>query len=60
VDSPRERAFSALFSYLHESSMGVRLPSEEQWTDSFRRAGFSDVTSTPLRMPGSRLFVATR
>ncbi|MEU5911658.1 class I SAM-dependent methyltransferase [Micromonospora sp. NPDC047527] len=60
VDTPGERAFSALFSYLHESSMGVRLPAEDQWCDLFRQAGFSDVTSTPLRMPGSRLFVATR
>ncbi|MFV2103009.1 class I SAM-dependent methyltransferase [Micromonospora sp. LOL_024] len=60
VDTPGERAFSALFSYLHESSMGVRLPTEDQWCGLFRQAGFSEVTSTRLRMPGSRLFVATR
>jgi SAM-dependent methyltransferase len=58
ANGTRERAFSALFSYLHESSMGVRLPSEDQWRSLFQRAGFATVTSTPLRMPGSRLFVA--
>jgi hypothetical protein len=56
--SPRERAFSALFTYLHASSMGVRLRSEDKWRAAFERAGFTDVTSTPLRMPGSRMFVA--
>jgi SAM-dependent methyltransferase len=58
ADNPRERAFSALFTYLHSSSMGVRLPSEEKWRAAFQQAGFSNVTSTPLRMPGSRMFVA--
>jgi SAM-dependent methyltransferase len=58
ADTPRERAFSALFTYLHASSMGVRLRSEDTWRAAFQRAGFSDVTSTPLRMPGSRMFVA--
>jgi SAM-dependent methyltransferase len=58
--NPRERAFSALFTYLHSSSMGVRLRSEDKWCAAFRRAGFSDVTSMPLRMPGSRMFVAAR
>jgi SAM-dependent methyltransferase len=60
VDNPRERAFSALFTYLHSSSMGVRLRSEGKWRAAFQRAGFSNVTSTPLRMPGSRMFVAAR
>ena len=58
ADNPRERAFSALFTYLHSSSMGVRLPSEDKWYAAFQQAGFSNVTSTPLRMPGSRMFVA--
>jgi len=58
VDNERERAFSALFSYLHASSMDVRLPTEELWRDAFGRAGFGDVTSEPLGMPGSRVFVA--
>jgi hypothetical protein len=58
ADNPTERAFSALFTYLHSSSMGVRLPSESKWRAAFGRAGFSNVTSTPLRMPGSRMFVA--
>jgi SAM-dependent methyltransferase len=58
ADNPRERAFSALFTYLHSSSMGVRLRSEGKWRAAFQQAGFSNVTSTPLRMPGSRMFVA--
>lgn len=58
VTTPKDRSFSALFTYLHASSMGIRLPTEETWCAAFRRAGFSNVTSTPLRMPGSRLFVA--
>jgi SAM-dependent methyltransferase len=60
ADTPRERGFSALFSYLHASAMDVRLPPREQWHDAFQRAGFAVVTSTPLRMPGSRMFVAAR
>jgi SAM-dependent methyltransferase len=60
ADNVREQAFSALFTYLHASSMGVQLPSEDKWSAIFRRAGFSHVTSTPLRMPGSRLFVAAK
>ncbi|WAP60619.1 class I SAM-dependent methyltransferase [Streptomyces sp. S465] len=58
VADPRERGFSALFTYLHSSSMDVTLPPEEEWRAAFARAGFSDVTSAPLRMPGSRMFVA--
>ncbi|MBD3003744.1 MULTISPECIES: trans-aconitate 2-methyltransferase [unclassified Streptomyces] len=56
----RERAFSALFTYLHSSSMGVRLPDEEEWQSAFRRAGYSEVSATPLPMPGSRVFVAAK
>lgn len=55
-----ERAFSALFTYLHASSMNVELPSEEQWRALFRRAGFAEMTATPLGMPGSRMLVAAR
>lgn len=58
ADDPRERGFSALFSYLHASSMDVRLPPADDWLAAFGRAGFTDVRSTPLRMPGSRKFVA--
>ncbi|MFS8197584.1 methyltransferase [Streptomyces sp. CWNU-52B] len=58
VAEPRERGFSALFSYLHASSMDVNLPPKDVWHEAFRRAGFTDVSSTPLRMPGSRVFVA--
>ncbi|MFG2736452.1 methyltransferase [Streptomyces carpaticus] len=57
--APRERAFSALFTYLHASSMNTRLPTEEQWTDLFHRAGYTDVTSVSHRMPSGRMFVAT-
>jgi SAM-dependent methyltransferase len=56
---PRERKFSALFTYLHAEFMGVRLPTEQQWTESFRAAGFTDVTCVELRLPTARMFVAT-
>lgn len=59
VPTARERAFSALFTYLHASSMGVQLPTEEQWAGMFRRAGYTDVTCTPHRMPAGRLFVVS-
>jgi SAM-dependent methyltransferase len=59
VGNERERAFSALFTYLHSSSMGVELPPQEAWHATFERAGFGTVDSTPLRMPGSRMFVAS-
>ncbi|MEU2358672.1 class I SAM-dependent methyltransferase [Streptomyces misionensis] len=57
--SERERAFSALFTYLHAQSMGVELPTQEWWEAAFRRAGFTSVHSTALRMPGSRMFVVS-
>ncbi|MFH9643349.1 class I SAM-dependent methyltransferase [Streptomyces albidoflavus] len=55
----RERAFSALFTYLHASSMDIRLPTEEQWAEKFRRAGYTAVECTPHRMPTSRMFVVS-
>lgn len=57
VAEPKERAFSALFTYLHASSMDIRLPTEEQWTDLFRRAGYTEVICSPHRMPTGRMFV---
>jgi SAM-dependent methyltransferase len=57
ADNARERGFSALFTYLHASSMDVRLPTEQGWRDTFTRAGFGEVSCTPLPMPGSRMFV---
>jgi SAM-dependent methyltransferase len=57
VSASRERAFSALFTYLHASSMNVQLPTEEQWLAMFRGAGFTDITCAPHRMPGARMFV---
>jgi SAM-dependent methyltransferase len=56
---PRERAFSALFTYLHAAFMAVRLPTQAQWLGAFRTAGFTNVTSSGHRMPGARMFVAT-
>jgi SAM-dependent methyltransferase len=53
----RERAFSSLFTYLHEGFMNVRLPAEETWREIFLAAGFSDVQSRPHKMPGARLFI---
>lgn len=60
AQDPRERAFSALFTYLHAASMEVNLPTETEWRAAFTRAGFGDVTLTPLPMPGSRLIIASR
>ncbi len=59
VPAPRERAFSALFTYLHASSMNVRLPTEEQWQAFFRRAGYTNVSCVQHRMPTGRMFVAS-
>ncbi|WP_214103825.1 class I SAM-dependent methyltransferase [Acrocarpospora catenulata] len=56
----RERRFSALFTYLHASSMGVRLPSEEEWLDRFTAAGFAQAECRAHRFPTGRLFVATK
>jgi SAM-dependent methyltransferase len=55
----RERAFSALFTYLHAQFMGVHLPTLSQWEEAFRRTGFASVRCTALRMPGSRMFVVS-
>jgi SAM-dependent methyltransferase len=59
ASDPRERKFSALFTYLHATFMAVRLPTQDQWLDALRTAGFADVTCTDHRMPGARMFVAT-
>jgi SAM-dependent methyltransferase len=53
----RERMFSSLFTYLHEGFMNVRLPTEESWRETFLAAGFSDIQSSPHKMPGARLFI---
>jgi SAM-dependent methyltransferase len=52
-----ERAFSSLFTYLHEGFMNVRLPAEGTWREIFRAAGFRDIQSWPHKMPGGRLFI---
>ncbi|CAL9641613.1 Phenylpyruvate C(3)-methyltransferase [Streptomyces sp. enrichment culture] len=57
---PRERKFSALFTYLHANFMNVGLPTADRWTEKFRSAGFSDVACVSDIMPGGRLFVATK
>ncbi len=56
----RERKFSALFTYLHSTFMGVELPTEDQWVEKFRSAGFSNVECVSQVMPGGRLFLATK
>jgi hypothetical protein len=56
----RERKFSSLFTYLHANFMDVELPTEEQWVEKFRSAGFSDVDCSSQVMPGGRLFLATK
>jgi hypothetical protein len=57
---PRERAFSALFTYLHASFMNVHLPTEEEWEARFHAAGFTQVECVPQILPGGRLFAVTR
>ena len=57
---PRERTFSALFTYLHATFMDVALPTEQKWLDTFASAGFSQTRTVPIALPGGRLFVATR
>lgn len=59
-DTARERMFSSLFTYLHEGFMNVRLPTEETWREIFLAAGFSDIQSSPHKMPGARLFIVKR
>jgi SAM-dependent methyltransferase len=54
-----ERAFSALFTYLHKHSMGVELPTQDRWEAAFRRAGFTNVACIPLPMPACRMFLAS-
>lgn len=56
---PRERAFSALFSYLHSMAMDVKLPTEEQWHLAFEKAGFTSISMTVLRWPAGRMFVVS-
>lgn len=56
---PRERAFSALFTYLHTMAMDVELPTQEQWYAAFEKAGFTSITHTPLRWPAGRMFVVS-
>jgi ubiquinone/menaquinone biosynthesis C-methylase UbiE len=55
-----ERRFSALFTYLHAGFLNVRLPAEQEWIQLLRQAGFSDIAVEPQRVPGGRLFVATK
>ncbi|MCZ7476273.1 methyltransferase [Micromonospora sp. WMMC273] len=55
-----ERRFSALFTYLHATFMEVFLPSEKEWLEKFRAAGFRHVESHAEILPGGRLFVAVR
>jgi SAM-dependent methyltransferase len=59
ASEPRQRKFSALFTYLHAAFMAVRLPTQAQWQEAFHAAGFADVSCTEHRMPGARMFVAT-
>lgn len=60
VKDEKERRFSALFTYLHAGFLNVSIPTEQEWIQLFHRAGFSDIVIQPQRVPGGRLFVATR
>ncbi|MEV1049495.1 class I SAM-dependent methyltransferase [Streptomyces sp. NPDC049916] len=56
----QERTFSALFTYLHAAFMGIALPAEQEWLDTFGKAGFSRTRTVPIGLPGGRLFVAAK
>ncbi|MDO0931183.1 class I SAM-dependent methyltransferase [Streptomyces sp. DG2A-72] len=60
AQQPQERKFSALFTYLHATFMSVLLPTEQEWLDTFDKAGFSRTRTVPIGLPGGRLFVASR
>jgi SAM-dependent methyltransferase len=60
AEDEHERQFSALFTYLHSTFMGVRLPTAEKWTSMLYTAGFSNVELIVPMVPGGRIFVATR
>ncbi|MGH6689319.1 MAG: methyltransferase, partial [Gammaproteobacteria bacterium] len=53
-----ERMFSAGYSYLHDSFMGRRLLTEEEWRRKLSQAGFARVDVETLGIPGGRLFAA--
>lgn len=59
ADTARERAFSALFTYMHAGFMNVRLPTENEWREKFHAAGFTAVECTRPVLPSGRVFVAT-
>ena len=59
ASAPGERLFSAGYSYLHDSFMGRRLLTEEEWRGKLARAGFARVEIETLRIPGGRLFTAS-
>ena len=56
----RESRFSALFTYMHSGFMRVQLPTQEKWQLRFTEAGFLNVECIPIRLPGGRLFIATK
>lgn len=56
----RERRFSAIVTYYHQTFMKRRLLSEEEWIAKLRQAGFGDVKAVELGFPTGRLFLATR
>jgi SAM-dependent methyltransferase len=58
VQNPRERMFSAAFSFLHHFFMGRRLLSEEEWEAKFLSSGFQSVDCARLPFPTARLYVA--
>jgi SAM-dependent methyltransferase len=60
ADSQRERAFSAIVTYYHQTFMGRRLLSEKEWEDKLRAAGFRHVRTVELGFPTGRLFKATK
>jgi SAM-dependent methyltransferase len=60
ADSQRERAFSAIVTFYHQTFMGRRLLSQEKWEDKLRSAGFRQVETVELGFPTGRLFKAKK
>jgi len=58
VQNDRERVFSAVLSFFHQEFMKRKLPTESEWFEKLRCAGFEEVKFHEIPMPGTRLIVA--
>ena len=58
VQNDRERIFSAVLSFFHQEFMKRKIPTENEWFERLRSAGFEEVKLHKIPMPGTRLIVA--